>query len=50
MDELERRLKAKGCLRCYLLVTMENESAMHFYEKHGWVHMMKVNTYGKELE
>jgi ribosomal protein S18 acetylase RimI-like enzyme len=35
MDELERRLKTKGCIRCYLLVTVENESAMCFYEKRG---------------
>ncbi len=49
MDELERRLKAKGCIRCYLLVTVENESAMRFYEKHGWKHMDHVLTYGKDL-
>lgn len=50
MDELERRLKAKGCIRCYLLVTVENESAMRFYEKRGWAHMKNVTTYGKDLE
>ncbi|HEX7541941.1 MAG TPA: GNAT family N-acetyltransferase [Anaerolineales bacterium] len=50
MDELERRLKAKGCIRCYLLVTIENESAMRFYEKRGWAHMKNVHTYGKDLE
>jgi ribosomal protein S18 acetylase RimI-like enzyme len=50
MDELERRLKAKGCIRCYLLVTLENESAMRFYEKRGWAHMQSVYTYGKDLE
>ena len=50
MDELERRLKAKGCIRCYLLVTVENESAMRFYEKRGWAHMKNVYTYGKDLK
>jgi ribosomal protein S18 acetylase RimI-like enzyme len=50
MDELERRLKAKGCIRCYLLVTVENENAMRFYKKHGWTHMKNVFTYGKDLE
>jgi ribosomal protein S18 acetylase RimI-like enzyme len=50
MDELERRLKAKGCIRCYLLVTVENESAMHFYEKRGWAHMKPVYIFGKDLE
>ena len=50
MDELERRLKAKGCIRCYLLVTIENESAIHFYKKRGWVNMNHIYTYGKDLE
>jgi ribosomal protein S18 acetylase RimI-like enzyme len=49
MDELERRLKTKGCIRCYLLVTVDNESAMRFYEKRGWAHMNDVLTYGKDL-
>jgi len=49
MDELERRLKAKGCIRCYLLVTVENKSAMRFYKKRGWAHMSNVYTYGKDL-
>ncbi len=50
MNELERRLKGKGCVRCYLLVTTENESAVQFYEKHGWSHMNYLLTYGKDLE
>ena len=32
MDELERRLRDKGCIRYYLLVTWDNEQAIHFYE------------------
>ncbi len=31
MDELERRLRQKGCLRYYLLVTNDNLDAMRFY-------------------
>lgn len=50
MDELERRLKAKGCIRCYLLVTTENDNAMRFYKKRGWEHMDHVYTFGKDLE
>lgn len=50
MDELERRLKTKGCIRCYLLVTVENGSARRFYEKYGWTQMKNVYTYGKDLE
>lgn len=49
MDEVEHRLKAKGCIRCYLLVTTENENAMRFYEKRGWDRMNTVITYGKDL-
>jgi ribosomal protein S18 acetylase RimI-like enzyme len=48
MAEIERRLALKGCLRCYLLVTPENESAMHFYELHGWERMPTI-TFGKNL-
>jgi ribosomal protein S18 acetylase RimI-like enzyme len=50
MDELEHRLKIKGCIRCYLLVTVDNKSAMDFYEKRGWSQMDYVYTYGKDLE
>jgi ribosomal protein S18 acetylase RimI-like enzyme len=49
MDEIERRLSEKGCIRSYLLVTKENESAMHFYEKRGWQNMDSVQVYGKDL-
>jgi len=49
MEELERRLQAKGCIRCYLLVTTDNDSAMRFYKKRGWKHMEEVYTYGKDL-
>lgn len=49
MDEVERRLKAKGCLKCYLMVTVENENAMRFYEGRGWECMDTVHTYSKEF-
>jgi ribosomal protein S18 acetylase RimI-like enzyme len=49
MDELEARLKARGCIRSYLLVTVENSAAMRFYEKRGWKIMDQVRTYGKDL-
>lgn len=49
MNELEERLKAKGCIRCYLLVITDNISAMQFYEKRGWERMDDVYTYGKDL-
>jgi ribosomal protein S18 acetylase RimI-like enzyme len=49
MDEVEHRLRAKGCIRSYLLVTRENESAMRFYEKRGWQAMDGVQVYAKDL-
>lgn len=49
MEEIESRLRAKGCIRCYLLVTTDNEDAMRYYEKRGWEHMDWVIPYGKNL-
>ncbi len=49
MNEVESRLRAKGCLRCYLLVTTDNPEGMQYYEKHGWERMDYVVTYGKNL-
>ena len=48
MEELERRLRAKGCIRYYLLVTKDNESAVKFYEDYGW-QRMPLFIYGKDL-
>jgi ribosomal protein S18 acetylase RimI-like enzyme len=49
MDEVERRLKAKGCLKCYLLVTVDNENAMRFYQARKWERMDSIYTFTKEL-
>ncbi len=48
MEELERRLVEKGCIRYYLLVTMDNEYAIRFYEARGWKRM-DLFAYGKDL-
>ncbi|NOY98788.1 MAG: GNAT family acetyltransferase [Chloroflexi bacterium] len=48
MDELERRLRAKGCIRYYLLVTTDNDTAIRFYEQRGW-ERMDLYVYGKDL-
>jgi len=48
MEELERRLREKGCIRCYMLVTEDNQDAIHFYEAHGW-ERMDLFAYGKDL-
>ena len=36
MDELERRLLAKGCPKAYLLVIPDNGNALAFYQQRGW--------------
>ena len=48
MAELENRLKSKGCRRCYLLVTNENDTAMRFYEQSGW-ESMDLHIYAKDI-
>lgn len=50
MEELETRLRAKGCLKCYLLVTSDNPEAELYYQRRGWQHMDSVRLYGKELQ
>jgi ribosomal protein S18 acetylase RimI-like enzyme len=48
VDELEKRLRLKGCIRYYLLVTRDNEPAIRFYEKRGWKRM-ELFTYARDL-
>jgi ribosomal protein S18 acetylase RimI-like enzyme len=49
MSELEKRMKQKGCLRTYLLVTHDNSEAIQFYESRGW-EIMDLRIYAKDLE
>jgi ribosomal protein S18 acetylase RimI-like enzyme len=49
MDEVERRLKAKGCIRCYLMVAADNENAIRFYKSRGWDDMDGIETFAKDL-
>jgi ribosomal protein S18 acetylase RimI-like enzyme len=49
MAEVEARLRAKGCLKCYLLVMQGNDEAAQYYEKRGWSEMQTVRMFGKEL-
>jgi ribosomal protein S18 acetylase RimI-like enzyme len=50
MDEVELRLRAKGCLKCYLLVVEGNTEAENYYQQRGWGHMDNIHLYGKELQ
>ncbi len=49
MAELEKRLRAKGCIRYYLLVTADNEEAMRFYARRGW-ERLELFVYAKNLD
>ena len=49
LEEVEKRLRSKGCLKCYLLVTLDNPEVEQFYEKRGWHLMDYVRPFGKEL-
>jgi ribosomal protein S18 acetylase RimI-like enzyme len=48
MQEVEARLAQKGCIKAYLLVTLENEEIIPFYEKRGW-NEMPMHLFGKNL-
>jgi ribosomal protein S18 acetylase RimI-like enzyme len=39
MAEVEARLKARGCLKAYLMVASENPEVKTFYERRGWTVM-----------
>lgn len=47
MQAMEERLRQKGCLKAYLLVTKDNDAA-NFYEAIGWG-KMDLLVFGKEL-
>lgn len=49
MEELERRLRQKGCRKAYLMVVPGNQSGIEYYEKQGW-YAMEVLPYAKDLE
>jgi ribosomal protein S18 acetylase RimI-like enzyme len=48
MQELEDRLRSKGCLKYYLLVTKQNQEALGFYKKIG-CQVMDMYLLGKEI-
>ncbi len=48
MDELEQRLRSKGCLKMYLLITPDNLDILEYYRRRGWS-VMDTAIMGKEL-
>src|SRR4030042_6000941 len=49
MAELERRMRRKGCIKAYLLVTRDNLDAIRFYESQSWENM-DLLIFGKDLD
>ena len=49
LAEVEKRLKAKGCLKCYLLITTDNVGAVHFYEQRNRNEMKNDRIFAKEF-
>ncbi len=49
MHEVESRLKVKGCLKSYLMITKENPSVIEYYQELGWK-LMDVKIMGKEFD
>ncbi len=47
MEQVERRLVAKGCIRCYLLVKKDSAEVIDFYDRLGWeimdLHLLAKN-------
>ena len=50
LSEVERRLQAKGCLKCYLVVFADNTDAARFYEQRGWCEMSEDRLFAKEFQ
>jgi|Deesub1362A_J573_1020465.scaffolds.fasta_scaffold06309_2 ribosomal protein S18 acetylase RimI-like enzyme len=48
MEELESRLRDKGCIKYYLLVTHDNQEALDFYRALG-CEVMDLHVLGKRL-
>jgi ribosomal protein S18 acetylase RimI-like enzyme len=48
MNEVEGRLRRKGCIRSYLLVRPDNFEAMRHYQKLGW-RLLDDQVFAKDL-
>ena len=49
LNEVERKLQAKGCVKCLLFVFADNMDAIKFYKKHGWNHQPEDLVFAKEF-
>jgi len=49
LSEIEKKLQAKGCIKCLLLVFSDNTHAIEFYKKQGWKHQPEDLVFAKEF-
>lgn len=49
LAEVEKRLQARGCLKCYLLVNAGNAEAIRFYRNCGWREQREDIVFAKEF-
>lgn len=49
LNEVERRLQAKGCVKALLVVFVNNKDAMQFYKKQSWQEMKEDVVFTKEF-
>ena len=49
IEEVEKRLQSKGCVKSYLLVFADNAEAIQFYSARGWRHQSEDHIFGKEF-
>lgn len=49
LTEVEKRLQAKGCLKCLMHVLDDNTEAIEFYKKQGWRHAKEDVVFVKEF-
>jgi len=49
LAEVEKRLQAKGCLKCLMHVLDDNTEAIQFYKNQGWRHATEDIVFVKEF-
>jgi len=49
LAEVEKRLKAKGCIKALMVVLRDNTPAMQLYKSRGWRHIEDDFVFAKEL-